>query len=98
VKAIQKMKIETLQNEKLKLYRYEIYKVCTYSQKQWLDLPSTWTKSPTMAPNTWWLFFNNHFPTSVLVRSSINKCRIHRDLASILVVWSLGFWLIEGVS
>jgi len=30
--------------------------------------------------------FQQPFPASVLVHSSINKCRIHKDLASILVV------------
>jgi len=37
----QKIKIKTLQNAKLKLYRYDIYKVSTYSQKEWLELPKT---------------------------------------------------------
>jgi len=41
VKANKKMKIKTLQNAKLMLYRYGLYKVFTYSQKEWLELPNT---------------------------------------------------------
>jgi len=37
------------------------------------------------------MFLDNHFSASALVHSSINKCRIHIDLANILVVCFLGF-------
>ena len=68
VKAKQKMKNKTLQNEKnetLQQYRPNIYQIYSYLQKEWLDLQNTWTKSLAPVTKTLMTIFQQPFP---------NKC------------------------